>query len=402
MSNTSNNIDYIRSPKAIREKTMMLYNLSKEGKTNFEIHEEKLDEVANFVLETIKNNYPSLEIPFHSRWGHFRVGGIKRDDEVAKKLANADALEIARTKLDLAITSVLLDAGAGPTWKYNEAGQFFNRSEGLGVASFHMFMAGAFSNDGSLAAHATKLTTITASDIEKYFQVTPENPLIGTEGRALLLKSLGETIAKKPEVFKDGRPGNIVDHLIAKHGKSFKAQDLLKAVLEHFGDIWPSRIEMDGVNLGDVWSHPALGEKNSFDSLVAFHKLSQWLTYSLIEPIIEAGINVTDVSEMTGLAEYRNGGLLIDKGLISLRDKSLYDIAHRPDSEVIIEWRALTVVFLDKLADIVRGQLGFSAEEFPLAKVLEGGTWWAGRIAAKEKREDSSPPLKLDSDGTVF
>lgn len=397
-----NNIDYIRSPEAIRERTMKLYNLSLEGKTNFEIHENKLEEVAQFVLETIKNNYPSLEIPFHSRWGHFRVGGIRRDEQVDQALKGTDALEIARTKLDLAITSVLLDAGAGPTWKFDENGTFFNRSEGLGVASFHMFMDAAFSTDGSLKAQATKLQTISSKDIEKYFQVTESNPLVGTQGRALLLRSLGETIANKSDIFKDGRPGNIVDHLIAKHGKSFRAQDLLKAVLEHFGDIWPSRIEMDGTNLGDVWSHPALGEKNSFESLVPFHKLSQWLTYSLIEPIIEAGVEVTAVSEMTGLAEYRNGGLLIDKGLISLRDKSLYEVAHKPDSEVIIEWRALTIVFLDKLADIVRNKLGFSAEEFPLAKVLEGGTWWAGRIAAKEKREDSSPPLKLDSDGTVF
>ncbi|EQC43764.1 URC4/urg3 family protein [Bacteriovorax sp. Seq25_V] len=398
----STNIDYIRSTKAIREKTMMIYDLTKDGKTNFNLHEEKLEEIGNFVLEVIKKNYPDLKIPFHSRWGHFRVGGINRVTDLEAKLGKVDPLEMARTKLDLAITSVLLDAGAGPTWKYDENGTDFNRSEGLGVASFHMFMAGAFSTDGTLKAEASKLTTISGSDIEKHFQVSGSNPLVGIEGRASLLKALGETISKKADIFKDGRPGNIVDHLIEKHGKAFKAQDLLKAVLEHFGDIWPSRIEMDGTNLGDVWSHPGLGERNSFESLVPFHKLSQWLTYSLIEPIVDAGVKVTDVSEMTGLAEYRNGGLLIDRGLISLKDPAMYEVAHKPDSEIIIEWRALTVVFLDKIAEIVRDRLDYSPEEFPLAKVLEGGTWWAGRIAAKEKREDSSPPLKLDSDGTVF
>lgn len=398
----SANIDYIRSAKAIREKTNMLYELSLAGKTNFKVNEQKLPEIANFVLEVIKQNYPDLKIPFHSRWGHFRVGKIDRVKDLEAKIKNLDPVEQARIKLDLVITSVLLDAGAGPDWKFNENGNSFNRSEGLGVASFHMFMENKFSTDGTLKADANKLVTISAKDIEEAFQVSSTNPLVGTEGRATLLKGLGKTILAKKEIFKDARPGNIIDHLMAKHGSEMKATDILAAVLEHFGDIWPSRITFEGVNLGDVWSHPALGEKNSFESFVPFHKLSQWLTYSLIEPIMEAKIKVTDVSKMTGLAEYRNGGLLIDRGLIELKDKAQYEVAHKPDSEIIIEWRALTIVMLDKIADLVRGKLEYSPEEFPLAKVLEGGTWWAGRIAAKELRADSSPPLKLDSDGTVF
>lgn len=398
----SANIDYIRSAKAIREKTNMLYELSLAGKTNFKVNEQKLPEIANFVLEVIKQNYPDLKIPFHSRWGHFRVGKIDRVKDLEAKIKNLDPVEQARIKLDLVITSVLLDAGAGPDWKFNENGNSFNRSEGLGVASFHMFMENKFSTDGTLKADANKLVTISAKDIEEAFQVSSTNPLVGTEGRATLLKGLGKTILAKKEIFKDSRPGNIIDHLMAKHGSEMKATDILAAVLEHFGDIWPSRITFEGVNLGDVWSHPALGEKNSFESFVPFHKLSQWLTYSLIEPIMEAKIKVTDVSKMTGLAEYRNGGLLIDRGLIELKDKAQYEVAHKPDSEIIIEWRALTIVMLDKIADLVRGKLEYSPEEFPLAKVLEGGTWWAGRIAAKELRADSSPPLKLDSDGTVF
>lgn len=398
----SSNIDYIRSAKAIREKTNMLYELSLQGKTNFQVNEKKLPEIANFVLDVIKDNYPDLKIPFHSRWGHFRVGKIDRVINLNAKIKGLDKIEQARIKLDLAITSVLLDAGAGPDWKYNENGNIFNRSEGLGVASFHMFMNKKFSSDDTLKADANSLINVTEKDIEESFQVTNDNPLVGIPGRALLLKGLGQTILSKKEIFKDLRPGNIIDHLISKHGMSFKATDILAAVLSHFGDIWPSRISFEGTNLGDVWSHPALGEKNSFESFVPFHKLSQWLTYSLIEPIMEAGVKVTDVSKMTGLAEYRNGGLLIDRGLIELKDKTLYEVAHKPDSEIIIEWRALTIVMLDKIADLVRAKLEYSPEEFPLAKVLEGGTWWAGRIAAKELRADSSPPLKLDSDGTVF
>jgi len=34
--------------------------------------------------------------------------------------------------------------------------------------------------------------------------------------------------------------------------------------------------------------------------------------------------------------------------------------------------------------------------------VLEGGTWAAGRIIAREKRADGGPPFQISSDGTVF
>lgn len=393
---------YLLSPEAIRQRTQKIFDLTVNNKTNFIYHPEKLEQVCDFVIEVIKENYPDLNIPFHSRWGHFKVGKIDRVKKLDEKIQHLDSIEKARVKLDLVITSVLLDAGAGPDWKYKEDENFFNRSEGLGVASFHMFLNGSFSTDGSLKADAQKLKEITAQDIEDAFQVSSGNPLVGAEGRAGLLKSLGECVANRPEIFINGRPGNIIDHMIHKFGKNFKATDLLQAVLIHFGDIWPSRINFEGTNLGDVWEYNKIEKLSDTDNLIPFHKLSQWLTYSLIEPIEEAGIKVENVFEMTGLAEYRNGGLILDSGLISLKDESLKDKAHRPNSEIIIEWRALTVNLLDKIAQIVCQKLDKDQNEFPLAKVLEGGTWWAGRKLAKEARADSTPPLKLDSDGTVF
>ena len=51
-----------------------------------------------------------------------------------------------------------------------------------------------------------------------------------------------------------------------------------------------------------------------------FHKLSQWLTYSLLEPFEWAGVTVTGLDALTGLPEYRNGGLLLDTGVLRLRD----------------------------------------------------------------------------------
>jgi hypothetical protein len=199
-------------------------------------------------------------------------------------------------------------------------------------------------------------------------------------------------------MFKDGRPGNILDYLAGRYGKTVKAPEILRAVLDGFGPIWPGRLSARGTNLGDVWRHAKTG------TLIPFHKLSQWMTYSLIEiePVMEAGIKVTDVDGLTGLAEYRNGGLMLDSGLIQLKEPGDAAKTWTPDSDLIIEWRALTVYLLDRIAEDLRKTLNKTNDEFPLAKVLEGGTWWAGRFIAKEKRAGGEPPLTIRSDGTVF
>ena len=132
------------------------------------------------------------------------------------------------------------------------------------------------------------------------------------------------------------------------------------------------------------------------------HKLSQWLAYSLIEPLQTAGIEVTDIDGLTGLAEYRNGGLFIDTGVLTLRHPGEVERAHQVGSSLIVEWRALTVASLDQLAERVRERLHKDAASFPLARVLQGGTWSAGRAIARKRRADGSPPIKVISDGSVF
>jgi hypothetical protein len=136
--------------------------------------------------------------------------------------------------------------------------------------------------------------------------------------------------------------------------------------------------------------------------LIAFHKLSQWMTYSLVEPLEEAGITITGVEGLTGLPEYRNGGLLLDSGVLSFKNPHEGTVAHGPESDLIIEWRALTVFLLDKIGAEVQKRLGRTPQDFPLAKVLEGGTWAAGRKIAAMNRAGGTPPLNIKSDGTVF
>jgi hypothetical protein len=236
--------------------------------------------------------------------------------------------------------------------------------------------------------------------------VSDANPLAGLEGRADLLRRLGTTVAARPEVFAradTARPGGLFDHLAQLAiGRRIAAPLILEELLRQLGPIWPSRIELGGVPLGDCWRHPALATKDATTGLMPLHKLSQWLTYSLIEPLQAAGIDVTDIDGLTGLAEYRNGGLLIDTGALQLRDQSQVERQHDVASTLVVEWRALTVALLDLLAEAVRKRLGKDAASFPLAKVLQGGTWAAGREIARACRPDGSPPIKVASDGTVF
>lgn len=401
-------VAWLRSPAAIRERCHSLFSLAeRDALPNFEMHLSALPAAADYVAETIKQNYPTLQIPYHARWRHFAAGGIDRWGQLVKSLGALDRDEIARIRFDLCVTSVLLDAGSGPHWKYDEEGRTVTRSEGLAVASLHAFKAGLFSGDKSrpLRADAAGLIPLAPNAIAHAFQVSESNPLVGVEGRAALMRNLGQALKSRPDLFgSDARIGGLYDYLLAHAVKDGKlpATAILAAVLEGLGPIWPSRITIEGMNLGDVWRHRGLMSGDLTSGLVPFHKLSQWLTYSLVEIFEDAGIAVTRLDDLTGLPEYRNGGLFIDLGVLLVRHDALKKYPIPVEDEAVVEWRALTLALLDHIAGPVRVRLGKTAAEMPLARILEGGTWAAGRRIAKEKRADGGPPLIIASDGTVF
>jgi Protein of unknown function (DUF1688) len=295
--------------------------------------------------------------------------------------------------------------------------RLFSRSEGLGVASFRGFVGGVFSSsaDDPLRADAVALKRLDAAALRALFQSSPSNPLVGLEGRAALLSRLGGVLQE--EAARDGgeaRPGRLFD-VLTRGGCRVEvaAADVLRELLVRYAPIWRSGSTMQGLPAGDVWPHAWAGaacgtghdDRLATDATtsgwVPFHKLSQWLTYSLLEPLEWAGVRVTGLDALTGLPEYRNGGLLLDTGVIVARDARDLAKTWKPHDGFIVEWRALTVTLLDELAALVREQLGVSAEQMPLACILQGGTWAAGRQIANELR-DGAPPLKIESDGTVF
>jgi len=383
-------LQYLRTPAAIRARAEAMLTYVEDGRSLwFALDPNGLERAVQATLAVTRQRFANpAAIPFHSRWRHFESGGRDRWAMLAPRLASLPPEEVARRRMDLAVVSVLLDAGAGAAWSYREpagfggTGETYARSEGLGVASFHMFASGAFSRDPKgdpLRVDAERLAKLTPMDIAMGFQVAAHNPLLGLDGRAELLRKLG-TIGLD-------RPGALFD-VIVKDGGEVKAAAILAAVLDTLQPIWPSPV-------GDMWQHPVIG-------WVPFHKLSQWMSYSLVEPIEGAGLKVVELDALTGLPEYRNGGLLVDAGALRPKQSALLTKSFAPGDEAIVEWRALTVALLDRIGQHVRLHLGMDSAHLPLVKVLEAGTWFAGRVLAAERRPGGGPPIVVESDGTVF
>jgi len=404
----------LREPQTIRLRCAAVTQAVADDRSgHFALDRTKLADAADRVAALTRERFPDGRIPYHSRWRHFEAGGVDRKAELEALLGGKSNDERARALIDLTVVSVLLDAGAGAGWRYREDGpdgpRSYQRSEGLGVASLRAFVGGVFSDHPAdpCRADAAALQRIDAGVLREVFQAGSGNTIVGLEGRAGLLSRLGQALAA--EAAKDGtppRPGLLFDRLAG--GGTIGAGALLGELLRAFAPIWTSGSVVKGVPAGDVWPHrfagadTAAGRDVTSAGWVPFHKLSQWLAYSLLEPLQWSGLAVGGLDALTGLPEYRNGGLFVDCGVIVPRDARAFARRWKPGDEFVVEWRALTVTLLDELATLVRQRLGRSADELPLACVLEGGSWAAGRQIAAEKREGGAPPFTIDSDGTIF
>lgn len=506
----------LRRPGTVRLRCAALVRAVEDNLSpHFRIDRAGLPALAERVAALIQRRFPDGRVPLHSRWRHFGAGGVDRKAELDARLAGRGTLDMARAHVDLAVVSVLLDAGAGPQWRYlerqeidrmalplqqrgsdellalldrvstgrsqtatatkasmpdeaptpadnegaapaagvtptdggesaaatppepapepappppassaaapvNDGSPAYARSEGLAVASLRAFMAGAFSSTAgeALRADASALKAVDVTALRAMFQSNPNNPLLGVEGRVGLLNRLGEAVAEEARV-RGGtaRPALLFDRLALDADGALRAEvraaDILGEVLRMLAPVWKSGSTVQGLPAGDVWQHRWAGAEvddgrggrandRTTAGWVPFHKLSQWLTCSLVEPLQWAGVRVTGLDALTGLPEYRNGGLFIDGGVIVPRSTQALQRRYKPGDEFVVEWRALTVVLLDELAVLVRERLGRSAAELPLVAILEGGTWLAGRELAAELRPGGAPPVQIDSDGTVF
>jgi len=403
----------LRSTHTVRERCKQLLERARAGESRwFTVDDAMLPRAAGQVVDLTRRRYPKGHIPLHSRWRHLEAGGVDRKAELERLLGDVPKAVRGEAMFDLTFVSVLLDAGAGPDWSYADPAteESFTRSEGLAVASFHAFVSGMFSSDKNhpLRVDAEGLRALVTDHLASAFQVRDNNPLVGLEGRAVLLRRLGEVMQEQREVFGDevARPSGIYMQILSPapdvpYTADVNAHDILSQILMSCSGIWPAENYVGDIPLGDCWRHEAVRGEGLTDGWVPFHKLSQWLTYSLLEPVAWSGVQVRGIDALTALPEYRNGGLLLDTGVLKLRDESLAQQTWKPGDELVVEWRAMTVSLLDELATEVRKQMHLDAARLPLACVLEGGTWAAGRALAQERR-GGLPPLRVASDGTLF
>lgn len=183
---------------------------------------------------------------------------------------------------------------------------------------------------------------------------------------------------------------------------------------------WPKgRTTIAGITIGNAWPLSALATTSDKKmlSVQPFHKLTQWLAYlspSSIKRLLHK--NWLNMDPFTGLSEYRNGGLFVDMGVLTLESDVLArgfegSGKHLPQydaiGDVIVEWRAMTVVLLDMVAKIVNKKLlqklGEDTRPLTLAQILEAGLWKAGRELAAQYRTDDNAcsPILMFNDGTL-
>src|SRR4051794_40707349 len=177
------------SAAAVRERGHEMLELALAGGVEgWAVDLDRLDAAAERTAAATRQAYPDLAVPFHARWRHFVAGEPRLAGEGAER---------GRAAFDLVILSVLLDAGAGPGWRYRDAatGRTFTRSEGLAVASQRMVEA------GTLSGAAEALAGFDARTLAEGFQVSEDNPLVGLEGRAALLRRLGQQALARPDLF---------------------------------------------------------------------------------------------------------------------------------------------------------------------------------------------------------
>ncbi|KAL6693436.1 hypothetical protein J3F84DRAFT_380817 [Trichoderma pleuroticola] len=425
-------IDYLKSLRAVRERSRIVLEAARNGGlNNFVLDEGRMKETAEFVAGVISRDFGPdryAEIPPHGRWEHFSIGGVARLEELVQKWQDSevDDVEITRRLIDLFFVSVLLDAGAGDTWGFREPGsdKAYGRSEGIAVASLYMFNDGAFSSatDGNKATvDGHGLGKLTEDAFVHHFQISPQNPMVGVASRIELLNNFGKSLLSIPEIFGEtGRPGLLVDYLL-KDGKDKELNyEALWSILQRILlPAWPSnRPRINDQPIGDAWPLRVLQDKsgdggNPTAGIHPFHKLTQWLGYSLTVPFMKVlKLKWINIETGTGLPEYRNGGLFVDMGVLKLKPEVLSKGIEASGQalplfsstgDVIVEWRAMTVALLDELHKLVNDILAPQGVSLSLPQLLEAGSWKSGReLAAKHRPETRSSPILIDGDGTLF
>jgi hypothetical protein len=311
------------TPDAIRLSCKQIYDNALAGGTHFFIDEHKFKACASLLNDNIDR----------STWDLLKVGGINRLALLNLKIAKLDTIEQARIKVDLILVSILFDVELESDWTYSEDSLEFNHSAGIFVACFHMFSGGHFSSLYKREVDAKALMGLCLLDIKGGFQVSQDNSLDDLEDRVNRLNVLGQ-VCSDDKYFSMQRPGSILDYLISTLGNSMTALDILSII-------------------HTVFLPALLGSRNiedqSLQAIIPLYQLAQKITYSLVLPLEECGIEIIGIDELTSSVELYHRQSLFESGVVGLRTQDDFDVLYRYNPDFVTEWKALATIILDKI-----------------------------------------------------
>ena len=274
-------------------------------------------------------NYPALDIPFHARWRHFAAGGVDRWAKLAASAPWPDAASRARSAFDLAIVSVLLDAGAGPDWRYRARRRFApcRARKGSRSPPSTCSRSGAFSADPRDKLARGRLAACLHRGLRTRRGLPGLRRQIRSSGSRAARRCCGRSGARSRQHRRSSpRETSAAGRALRPSRRDRRSAPRASTRRIHFGSrAHASRADLAVAPVARrrparrLLAPSGVRRDDATNGLLPFHKLSQWLSYSLIEPLQEAGIKVVDIDGLTGLPEYRNGGLFIDLGAVSLK-----------------------------------------------------------------------------------
>ena len=375
---------------------------------------DRLDGAVDLVLETTRKAYPT------STCRSIRAGGTSSSTATTAGRASPtqhrwpDRAARARAEFDLAIVSVLLDAGAGPTWRYRDAA---DRRGDRPLGRAWRWRASRCSRPAlsrpmprdPLRADADVLANLAVADLARGFQVArrqsagrPRGPRRSAApprqaGRreAGCLRHATTAAARRPVRSARGA---------GRRAAASRARRSCRELLQQLGPIWPSRLTLGGIPLGDCWRHPALTTRRRDQRPGAAAQALAMAGLFADRAAADAPASTSPTS--TASPASPNIAMAACSSIPACwrsATPTMPQREHDVASPLVVEWRALTVALLDRSPTAVRQRLGLDARVAAAgedaAKAAPGPR--AARIA-RERRADGSPPLKVISDGTVF
>lgn len=399
-SDTSSNLlDLLTASRTQQECAAVLERARNSKSSAVEIDFDKLDNVAQLVRTTLEKTYPDFQIPPAGFWRVLENGGIDRWDGLASARGFSSSEDLLRVSGDLAILAGACQVPTAQGWVFQDSvsGQEIKGKTALGLALFSMFQSGVFS------ASPTDPLRV---DVDALLRLSEEEVSAGLAlGRSVHgewigsftghLRRFGETVGMNPEVFGDKgdlRPGNLLVKAInERNAAHVELPELFNQISDALAPLWHGAAQEGDFILGDCWR---LGEGDA-ETFVPLHHAVLFISHSLIEPIVWAGVEVQGFDDVPGPSDSLHAHLFMDAGVIKL--------APNADShDGMVSVRAVTSALLPYVAERVRSDLEADRESLPIPCLIGGGTMRAAQNLAMEKPEAFKKVQKIISSGSVF